>query len=185
MTAQTNRLANITPLAHITIMSEIIIDPAPTMALNDDLTPLDPRHITVTRISSAIFMAIFVIGAGVLEVAQIISRGAFIIPVALLALYYAWVVPARKYARWGYAVGADRLRVVRGYLFYSDTIVPFGRIQHIDVEQGPLQRPYGLATLQVHTAGNHNSTVSLPGLAHADALAMREAIRAHIRQAAL
>jgi uncharacterized protein len=139
----------------------------------------------VTRIANAIFMAVFVVGAGVLEFAQVLPRGAFIIPVTLLAVYYAWFVPARKYAHWGYHMSADRLRIVRGYLFYSDTIVPFGRIQHIDVEQGPLQRPYGLATLHVHTAGNHNSTISLPGLAHSDALAMRETIRGHIKQAAL
>ncbi len=163
-------------------MTDTTIDLPPG---SEDLTPLDPRHIAVTRIASAIFMLFFVIGAGVLEFAQLLPRGGFIIPVTLLAFYYAWVVPARKYARWGYHVSADRLRIVRGYLFYSDTIVPFGRIQHIDVDQGPLQRPYGLATLQVHTAGNHNSTISLPGLAHADALAMREAIRTHIKQAAL
>jgi membrane protein YdbS with pleckstrin-like domain len=67
-------------------------------------------------------------------------------------------------------------------MFYRDTIVPFGRIQHIDVDQGPIDRRYGLAKLTVHTAGNHNSTVVLPGLAHGDALATREAIRAAIRQ---
>ena len=97
-----------------------------------------------------------------------------------LRRYYT--VPARKYRHWGYDMGTDRLRVVRGYLFYRDTIVPFGRIQHIDVDQGPIDRRYGLAKLTVHTAGNHNSTVVLPGLAHTDALAMREAIRAAIRQ---
>jgi membrane protein YdbS with pleckstrin-like domain len=163
-------------------MTEATIDPA---LCGEDLIPLDPRHITVTRISSAIFMAVFVIGAGVLEIAQLLPRGTFIIPVTLIALYYAWAVPARKYARWGYHMGGDRLRIVRGYMFHSDTIVPFGRIQHIDVEQGPIQRPYGIATLQVHTAGNHNSTVRLPGLAHDDALAMREVIRAHIKRDAL
>ena len=56
------------------------------------------------------------------------------------------------------------------------------RVKDIDVEQGPIDRRYDLATLTVHTAGNHNSTVTLPGLLHADALAMREAIRSAIRQ---
>jgi hypothetical protein len=79
-------------------------------------------------------------------------------------------------------MGTDQLRVVRGYMFYSDTIVPFGRIQHIDVDQGPIDRRYGLSKLTVHTAGHHNSTVTLPGLVHADALAMRTAMRAAIRQ---
>ena len=127
----------------------------------------------------------FVIGAGVLKIAQVIPVGTFIIPVLLLYAFMVFVVPARKYRRWGYAMGADRLRVVRGYMFYRDTVVPFGRIQHIDVDQGPVDRRYDLATLTVHTAGNHNSTVALPGLLHADALAMREAIRAAIRQDAL
>ena len=41
---------------------------------------------------------------------------------------------------------------------------------------------FGLATLTVHTAGSHNASVSLPGLAHETALAMREDIRAAIRR---
>ena len=146
------------------------------------LTPLNPAWVKTTRIASAIGLLPFLIGAGVLESAQLLPPGSIIAPVLFLYIYIAFVVPARKYRHWGYAMGTNRLRIVRGYMFYRDTIVPFGRIQHIDVEQGPIDRRYGLATLTVHTAGNHNSTVALPGLLHADALAMREAIRAAIRQ---
>ena len=60
--------------------------------------------------------------------------------------------------------------------------MPFGRIQHIDVDQGLLDRGFDLATLVVHTAGTHNSTVSLPGLSEPDAAAIRETIRAHIKR---
>ena len=88
----------------------------------------------------------------------------------------------RVVAARGHALGDGRLRVVRGLLFHSDTVVPFGRVQHIDVDQGPLERAYHIATLTVHTAGSHNASVQLPGLAHADALAMRETIRAAIRR---
>lgn len=146
------------------------------------LTPIDPRYIPVTRISYAIMMILPLIGAGVLEFTVSPMPGLFIGPMLLIAAYLIFRVPGRKYQQWGYHMGSDRLRIVSGYLFHSDTIVPFGRIQHIDVEQGPLQRPYGLATLTVHTAGNHNSSVALPCLAHDDALAMREAIRAHIKR---
>jgi len=147
-----------------------------------ELTPLNPAYVTTTRIASALGLLPFVIGATVLEFAQAMPAGTFIVPVILIYIFMAFVVPARKYRHWGYAMGIDRLRVVRGYMFYRDTVVPFGRIQHIDVDQGPIDRRYDLATLTVHTAGNHNSTVALPGLLHADALAMREAIRAAIRQ---
>jgi membrane protein YdbS with pleckstrin-like domain len=75
--------------------------------------------------------------------------------------------------------------VVRGLLFRSDTVVPFGRVQHIDVHQGPLDRFFGIATLTLHTAGNHNASVSLPGLGEPLAREMREEIRAHIRRETL
>ncbi len=147
-----------------------------------ELAPLNPAYITTTRIASALGLLPFLIGTGVLEAAQLLTPGSFIVPALILYFYIAFVVPKRKYKYWGYAMGTDRLRIVRGYMFFRDTVVPFGRIQHIDVEQGPIDRRYDLAKLTVHTAGNHNSTVSLPGLLHADALAMRETIRAAIRR---
>ena len=150
--------------------------------IDSALTPLNPAHVLVSRIATGFGLLPFLIGAGVLEVAQLLPPGSFIIPALLLYAYIAFVIPARRYRYWGYDMGTDRLRIVRGYMYHRDVVVPFGRIQHIDVDQGPIQRRYDLATLTVHTAGNQNSTVSLPGLLYADALAMRETIRAAIRQ---
>lgn len=147
-----------------------------------NLTSLDPAYITTTRIATALGILPFVIGAGVIEFAHVMPIGTFLVPILLIAFFAAFQLPARQYRHWGYDMGTDRLRIVRGYMFYRDTVVPFGRIQHIDVDQGPIDRRYGLATLTLHTAGNHNSKVALPGLRYADALHMREAIRAAIRQ---
>jgi uncharacterized protein len=147
------------------------------------LTPLDPGYIKVMRIVGVIIALFPLAGAAALEFAQLVPTGAVIIPVALLLAYWAWVVPKRRYDRWGYDAGADRLRIERGYLFYSDTVVPFGRIQHMDVDQGPIERRYDLATFSAHTAGTHGSTITLPGLKHVDALALRERIREHIKAA--
>jgi uncharacterized protein len=148
---------------------------------DEALTPLDPSYIKVMRIAGGIIALVPLVGAGVLEFAQLLSPGAIIIPLFFLLLYGVWVVPKRRYDRWGYDAGADRLRIARGYLFYSDTVVPFGRIQHMDVDQGPIERLYDLATFSAHTAGTHGSTITLPGLKHADALALRERIRDHIK----
>jgi membrane protein YdbS with pleckstrin-like domain len=149
------------------------------------LTPLHPNYVKLVRLSTMLFALPFLVGALVLEFAAQLPRGAFLAPVLLLALYLIIRTPLRRYQARGYEMGADRLRVVRGLVFRSDTVVPFGRVQHIDVHQGPLERGYGLATLVLHTAGNHNASVSLPGLGHDDAMAMREAIRAHVKRETL
>ncbi|WP_228766371.1 PH domain-containing protein [Pelagerythrobacter aerophilus] len=149
---------------------------------SDALTPLHPNHVKVMRVATLLAAVPFVIGALVLEVADVLPTGVFIVPVLLAAAFIVIRVPLRRYAARGFVMSEDRLRVVRGLWFRSDSVVPFGRVQHIDVHQGPLERAYGLATLTLHTAGSHNASVSLPGLADADARAMRETIRAQIRR---
>lgn len=149
---------------------------------DDALTPLHPNYVKVQRLAWAIGMLPFIFAALLLEAARILPPGVILLPVLLIGGFFVLRLPLRRYHARGYTVTEDRLRVVRGLLFRSDTIVPFGRVQHIDVTRGPLERIYGLATLVLHTAGTHNSSVPLPGLAHDDALAMREAIRAHVRR---
>jgi len=149
------------------------------------LTPLHPNYVKVVRLGMVLFALPFVVVALVLETMGELPRGSFLAPVVLVALYLVIRAPLRRYHARGYQMGGDRLRVVRGLLRRRDTVVPFGRVQHIDVQQGPIERSYGLATLVLHTAGNHNASVSLPGLAHDDALAMREEIRAHVRRETL
>lgn len=152
---------------------------------NLGLTPLHPPQKQVIRINSALLFTPVLIALIVIDAAQAQNTETFgIISLFALVLYALIIVllPHRRYRRWGYAVEADRLRVLRGYLFRTDTIVPFNRIQHIDVGQGPIERMCGVATLVVHTAGTHNSTVSLPGLEPGAADAMREEMRRHIRK---
>ncbi|MEM1132528.1 MAG: PH domain-containing protein [Pseudomonadota bacterium] len=152
---------------------------------NLGLTPLHPPQKQVIRISTALMFLPVLIGLVIAD-AAIASEGGTFGPISLVALVlYALIVvvlPGRKYRRWGYAMESDRLRVLRGFLFRTDTIVPFNRIQHIDVGQGPIERMCGVATLVVHTAGTHNSIVTLPGLEPGTADAMRDEMRRHIRR---
>ena len=76
--------------------------------------------------------------------------------------------PPRRYRAWGYDEGEDELAIRRGLLVRVRTIVPFGRVQHIDVAQGPIERRFGLATLILHTAGTRGAAVPLPGLLRHD-----------------
>jgi len=150
----------------------------------EELTPLHPNHVKALRLDAILAAVPPFVATLVIELAHVlpVPRGLALVPVLALLVWFVIRMPLRRHAARGYQMGADRLRVVRGLLWRKDTVVPFGRVQHIDVERGPIERYYGLATLVLHTAGTHNASVSLPGLAEADALEMREAIREKIRR---
>jgi membrane protein YdbS with pleckstrin-like domain len=153
---------------------------------NQGLTSLHPPQKSLIRIGM-IIRALILLALGLaaeigLQIQLGVQPGMVVIPVALIAAVLVLVLPGRIYRRWGYDMGDEQLRVLRGFLWRTDTIVPFNRIQHIDVAQGPLQRMFGLSALILHTAGTHNSIVTLSGLATMDAEDMREIIKDHIRQ---
>ncbi|RVQ69537.1 hypothetical protein EKN06_05050 [Croceicoccus ponticola] len=149
---------------------------------DDDLSRLDRRHATVLQIETAIGIAPLIVGAIVAELVLGWPTGIVIGPIAVVALALILSLPMRRYRRKGYATTGDRLRYVQGWIRHSDTVVPFGRVQHIDVKQGLIERWFGLATLVVHTAGMHNASVAVPGLSRQTAVDIREAISARIRR---
>ena len=135
-----------------------------------ELTRLDPNYVWALRLSTTLTAIPVLIGSLVLEGALEGNAG-YPLPfgviagvVLLLAIAFIIRLPARRYAARGYQISDDRLRVVRGLLFRADTVVPFGRVQHIDVDQGPIECFFKIATLTVHTAGSHNASVNLPDL---------------------
>lgn len=126
----------------------------------------------------------FVIGALVVDTVVLQTfplQGYLSLIVGIIALTVIFLVPQRIYRRLGFHLGPKSVRMVRGWLFHTDTIVPFVRVQHIDVARGPFDKLFGTASLIVHTAGTHNSVVTLPGLSPDRAMEMRDAIRAEIK----
>ena len=159
---------------------------SPSVAGDDELLAIEPGYRHILRILTALIVLPVVAGFAVLEIViaskGMLQPGAILAPAIALAAFILVFLPQRKWRRWGYSGADEQLRVARGWLFRTDTIVPFSRIQHIDVAQGPIERLFGLARLTVHTAGTHNSIVTLPGLSRNDAEAMRDAMRLHIRR---
>lgn len=151
------------------------------------MTPLDPAYVKVLRVRGVLSWLLLLALAIVGVVAS--GPGLAALPGALTALILSGavltlVLPQRRYRAWAFDFGEDELHVSRGVMTQVHTIVPFRRVQHLDVAQGPIERRYGLAQLVLHTAGTHGAIVTLPGLDLAAATAMRDAIRGHIREEA-
>ncbi len=99
---------------------------------------------------------------------------------AVVGLLWLWnaILIAGRWPRWGYAETADELWVRHGVMFRSLTVVPYGRLQVIDVNAGPLERAFGLATVTLVTA-SAETDARIPGLPAAEAARLRDELTSH------
>ncbi len=101
------------------------------------------------------------------------SAGITVAVAAVLLVAVAWILLRGRYRSWGYLERVDDLVVRRGLLFRQATVVPYGRMQFIDVSAGPIDRLFGLATVQLHTAAAA-SDARIPGLEQREADRLRD-----------
>jgi membrane protein YdbS with pleckstrin-like domain len=97
--------------------------------------------------------------------------------VAAAALVFALGVVDRNYRSWGYAERAEDLLVTRGVLFRRLVVVPYGRMQLVDVTAGPVERRFGIATVRLHTA-SAGTDASIRGLPPDEAARLRDRLAA-------
>ncbi|MEH0936684.1 PH domain-containing protein [Micromonospora psammae] len=102
--------------------------------------------------------------------------GAALGAVVLLGVWRAAAIVRAVHA-WGYAEREDDLLVRHGLLVRRLSIVPYSRMQFVDVSAGPLERAFDLATVQLHTAAAA-SDARVPGLRPAEAARLRDRLTA-------
>ncbi|MEV6740140.1 PH domain-containing protein [Streptomyces sp. NPDC051104] len=91
----------------------------------------------------------------------------------LAGLAWGWVLLGRNWRSWRYAERADDLLISRGVLWREETVVPYGRMQLVEVTSGPVERHFGLASVQLHTAAAATDA-RIPGLHPAEAERLRD-----------
>jgi membrane protein YdbS with pleckstrin-like domain len=136
--------------------------------------PVSPRLATVRRLVIGAVAGVVVLVGGVLlaVMPDLWWIGA---PVAVLGLAgggggLVWA--GRNQRSWGYAENVDDLLVTRGVMFKRLVAIPYGRMQFVDVQAGPLARAFGIATVTLHTASTETAA-DIPGLPSDEATRLR------------
>jgi len=83
----------------------------------------------------------------------------------------------RRVSAWGYLEREDDLLIQRGVMVRRLSVVPYGRMQFVDVTAGPIERSFGLATVRLHTAAAATDA-RIPGLEAAEAARLRDQLAA-------
>ena len=121
----------------------------------------------------ALFVALILVTAVPAAASGATAAAAVLAGVLIAAGAAADWMLGRRVGAWAYAERADDLIVSRGLMFRRLSVVPYGRMQFVDVTAGPLERLFGLATVRLHTAAAA-SDARIPGLAAEDAARLRD-----------
>jgi membrane protein YdbS with pleckstrin-like domain len=136
-----------------------------------------PLLLRARRIEVALVTVPLAIAGGVAGAVGSAALGVGIAAAVVVAGLIGERFLARRVAAWGYAERKDDLMVRRGVLIRRHSVIPYGRMQYIDVTAGPLERSLGLATVRMHTAAAA-SDARIPGLERASAAALRDQLAA-------
>jgi membrane protein YdbS with pleckstrin-like domain len=131
------------------------------------------RHIEAIAATAAGVVAIAVVLA--LTVDTIAAIGGSL--AVLAAGVVLDILLQRRVGAWGYLEREDDLLVRRGLMIRRLSVVPYGRMQFVDVTAGPIERSFGLATVRLHTAAAATDA-RIPGLEAAEAARLRDQLAA-------
>lgn len=147
------------------------------------LRQLDSRVKSLWRVESVILS--LVLGAAAL-IADVVTRDLPFhqgIPVGVLAgvaflLVLGWSLRMARLSHdhWVYQLRQDDLLVAYGVFWRTKRFIPRNRIQHVDIQAGPIARMIGIATLSVFVGGRGGAAASIPGLDPGEAEQLRLAL---------
>jgi membrane protein YdbS with pleckstrin-like domain len=136
--------------------------------------PVSPRLASARLATTAIVLGLPFVGG---VVAAILSGETWVwVFPAVVAVLAAWcvVLIPRQVRAIGYAERADDLLIRKGIVFRTMVVVPYGRMQYVDVQAGPLARAFGIAQVQLHTA-SPGTDAAIDGLTPDEASRVRGA----------
>jgi membrane protein YdbS with pleckstrin-like domain len=136
-------------------------------------TGLPPGLLKLRRLLLVLWMVPLAVVAGALLWILAGPAWAAFALLPLAVLLWGWVMLGRNWRSWRYAERADDLLISRGILWHQETIVPYGRMQLVEVTSGPLERKFGLSSLQLHTAAAATDA-TIPGLVPTEAERLRD-----------
>lgn len=136
---------------------------------------ISPRYVASQMLQNVIFLAVVI--AAALALAFVLQQSWVWIPAGIVVLVtlITLVVLPRQAKAIGYMLRADDIVFRKGILWQRLIAVPYGRMQLVDITQGPLDRAFGVSQLKMVTAAA-TTGVQIPGLTQEAADALRDTL---------
>lgn len=133
--------------------------------------PVDKAYLKVLRILYVFWFVLMFSILITLEILVDLPQQAFYpILVALVVLFSFSIIEVEKgFPRRKFGIREKDIIFQNGYFVFRQTILPYKRIQHVEIKQGPLFKAFSLFSLKVYTAGSSAGDLSIAGLNKNDA----------------
>ena len=140
--------------------------------------PLQPNYRKVQIIRASLMG---LLAGVVLGIAWLVIPGFLLIKILGTVVVLVWIFLNiifinKRFAIKGYALRDHDIMYRSGWLFRSVTVIPFNRVQHTEIGQGPVERYFNLTELTLSTAGGQLADLSIAGLTPDDAQRIRDFI---------
>jgi membrane protein YdbS with pleckstrin-like domain len=143
-----------------------------------DLVRVSVRLRAMRRVMLGVVgVVVAVLAAVALAIAGSVLAAVVTVVVVFAVCAAAFVVVGRNYDSWGYAERGADLLVTHGVTWRRLVVVPYGRMQLVDVTAGPIERKFGISTLRLHTA-SAGTDARIHGLTAAEATRLRDRLAA-------
>ena len=137
--------------------------------------PVSPALARMRRVLVAVVAAPVLVALALL--AWLLSLPVAVwLPLAVVVVVLAavgWVQVGRNARWWAYAERDEDLYVRHGVMFRRLVVVPYGRMQYVDVQAGPLEQVFRIASVHLHTA-SPGTSARIPGLPADEAARLRD-----------
>lgn len=145
------------------------------LALDGKWHQISPRYVASQFVQNGIFLALVVLAASVVSYLSdedwVWIPAGIVIAITVLTL----VILPRQAKAIGYMLRSDDIVFRKGIIWQRMIAVPYGRLQLVDITQGPLDRAFGVSQLKMVTAAA-TTGVQIPGLTQAAAEALRDSL---------
>lgn len=150
------------------------------------LNKLEANYFKIITLNIILFFSVLLVGLYFLNFIEnklFTSNLLIVVAAGVLFLgFITFLIYKIGFQKRGFAFRTFDVIYKSGVISETTTIIPFNRVQHVALHQGLFSRSFGLATIQLFTAGEHSADLKIPGILLEDALKMKNFISQKINE---
>ena len=148
------------------------------------LTPLHPKYWNVVLINSSFILLIIGIILGVVwyNSEEFSESGIYFLGVFLVVAFFTFLFARIGFRKKAYAFRNHDVIYRSGIIATNTMVIPYNRVQHVALHEGLISRYFGLAEVEIFTAGGSSSDIEISGIKKEEAENIKQLLMGKIQK---